>query len=55
VSTTVEGPGPRVRHIDLPAAEAAARALLVAMGTDMDQEAIADTPRGASPPPTPSC
>ena len=45
MSTTVKGPGPEARSIDLPAAEAAARALLVALGTDMDQEGVADTPR----------
>ncbi len=45
VSTTVPGPGPATRSIDLDAAEDAARALLVALGTDMDHEGIADTPR----------
>lgn len=45
VSTTVEGPGPAGRRIDLEAAEEAARALLVALGTDMDREGIAETPR----------
>jgi GTP cyclohydrolase I len=41
----VRGPGPAHRDIDLVAAEEAARALLVALGTDMEQEGIADTPR----------
>lgn len=45
MSTEVPGPGPATRHIDLPAAEAAAHALLVALGTDMSHEGIADTPR----------
>ncbi len=45
VSITVEGPGPPVREIDLPAAEAAARALLVALGVDLSTPGIADTPR----------
>jgi GTP cyclohydrolase I len=33
------------RTIDLDAAEAAARDLLIALGTDMDDEGVADTPR----------
>ncbi len=41
----MEGPGPVARHIDLAAAEEAARALLVALGTDMGKEGIAETPR----------
>lgn len=41
----MEGPGPAPRQIDLPAAEAAARALLVALGTDMGSEGVIDTPR----------
>jgi len=41
----VEGPGPVARQIDLAAAEAAARALLVALGTDMSREGVAETPR----------
>ena len=45
MNTTVQCPGPDVRHIDLPAAEAAARALLVALGTDMEAEGVAETPR----------
>ncbi|MBA2349133.1 MAG: GTP cyclohydrolase I FolE [Solirubrobacterales bacterium] len=45
VSTTVEGPGPTHRQIDLLAAEEAARALLVALGTDLGDEGVADTPR----------
>lgn len=45
MSTTVQGPGPLAREIDLGAAEEAARALLVALGTDMSGESIADTPR----------
>jgi len=45
VSTTVDGPGPLARKIDLEAAEAAARALLVALGTDMSSEGVAETPQ----------
>jgi len=45
VTETVEGPGPLTRQIDLPAAEEAARALLVALGTEMGAAGIADTPR----------
>lgn len=45
MSATVAGPGPATREIDLAAAEEAARALLVALGTDMSSESIADTPR----------
>lgn len=45
MSTTVPGPGPATRNIDLVAAEEAARALLVALGTDLADEGIADTPR----------
>ncbi|MDQ3631197.1 MAG: GTP cyclohydrolase I FolE [Actinomycetota bacterium] len=45
MSISVERPGPPVRQIDLPAAEAAARALLVALGTDMSSPGIAETPR----------
>lgn len=45
VSTTVEGPGPAARRIDVDAAEEAARALLVALGTDMERAGIAETPR----------
>ena len=45
MSTTFEGPGPAVRRIDLPAAEAAARALLIALGSDLSDESLADTPR----------
>lgn len=45
MSTTVPSPGPATRAIDLPAAEAAARALLVALGTDIDAAGIAETPR----------
>ena len=41
----MEGPGPRVRSIDLAAAETAAHALLVALGTDMDDPGVAGTPR----------
>jgi GTP cyclohydrolase I len=41
----VDGPGPVARQIDLAAAEAAARALLVALGTDMSGEGVAETPR----------
>ncbi|MCW3005995.1 MAG: folE [Solirubrobacterales bacterium] len=33
------------RAIDLPAAEAAARDLLLALGTDLSEEGVADTPR----------
>jgi GTP cyclohydrolase I len=33
------------RAIDLPAAEAAARDLLIALGTDLSEEGVADTPR----------
>ncbi len=44
MSTTVEGPGPAARSIDLTAAEEAARALLVALGTDMSSAGMADTP-----------
>jgi len=43
--STVRGPAPAARQIDLAAAEAAARALLVALGTDMSSEGVADTPR----------
>jgi len=43
--STVEGPGPVARQIDLAAAEAAARSLLVALGTDMSREGVAETPR----------
>jgi GTP cyclohydrolase I len=43
--STVEGPGPVARQIDLAAAEAAAHALLVALGTDMSGEGVAETPR----------
>jgi len=43
--STVEGPGPVARQIDLAAAETAARALLVALGTDMGGEGVAETPR----------
>jgi len=43
--STVEGPGPVARRIDLAAAETAARALLVALGTDMSGEGVAETPR----------
>jgi len=45
VSIEAEGPGPPGRRIDLPAAEAAARALLVALGTDVSAPGVADTPR----------
>lgn len=45
VSTIVEGPAPAPRQIDLVAAEEAARALLVALGTDVEDEGLADTPR----------
>ncbi len=41
----MDGPGPAARSIDLAAAEEAARALLTALGTDMESEGIADTPR----------
>jgi GTP cyclohydrolase I len=44
VTTTVEGPVPTHREIDLAAAEEAARALLVALGTDLSGESIAETP-----------
>ncbi len=40
----MEGPGPVARQIDLAAAEAAAHALLVALGTDMSGEGVAETP-----------
>lgn len=33
------------RHLDLPAAEAAARDLLLALGADLDDEGLRDTPR----------
>ena len=45
VSIEAEGPGPPGRRIDLPAAEVAARALLVALGTDLGAPGVADTPR----------
>ena len=45
MSIEAEGPGPPGRRIDLPAAEAAARALLVALGTDVSAPGVADTPR----------
>ena len=45
MSTTVPGPGPKARTIDLEAAEEAARALLLALGSDLDDEGLADTPR----------
>ncbi len=45
VSTTVDGPGPLHRQIDLDGAEEAARALLIALGTDLEDESVADTPR----------
>lgn len=41
----VPGPGPVERRIDLVAAESAARDLLAALGTDMTDEGIRDTPR----------
>ncbi len=45
VSTTAGEPGHPARRIDLPAAETAARALLLALGTDMSSPGIVDTPR----------
>ena len=45
MSTTFEGPAPATRDIDLAAAEQAARALLVALGTDPADAGVADTPR----------
>ncbi len=45
VSTTVDGPGPLHRQIDLAGAQEAARALLIALGTDVEDESVADTPR----------
>ncbi len=41
----MDGPGPRARHIDLEAAAEAARALLLALGTDLEDAGVADTPR----------
>lgn len=41
----MDSPGPVTRNIDLAAAEQAARDLLRALGTDMEDEGIADTPR----------
>ena len=45
VSATVDGPGPLHRQIDLAGAEEAARALLIALGTDVEDAGVADTPR----------
>ena len=41
-------------RVDLEAAEQAARDLLAALGADLDDEGLADTPAGSRPP-TPSC
>ena len=45
MSTVDHGPAPAARNIDLAAAEEAARNLLAALGSDLEDEGLADTPR----------